>query len=332
MLDALSGGRLELGVGRGISPIELRMMGVDPDEAQALFAERLEILLRGLSSDRLDLEESPRVPMELRPVQRPASAALVRTRAGGVGAPRRSRRDERGLQRHGRRRCAWSPTRTATSGSARAATRASCRCSAVPITWSSPTPTRRRWTSCARPTGSGSRAWTTSGSAHGVRVPLPLPDDPDEALAAGSCVAGSPATVRDRLLDESERAGVSYLLGRFAFGDLPLDASLRSVELFCAEVAPAFAAITPDNRREKPCQRPPHHLRLRPLHARGDPRRAHARRRAARHRPRRVPGALRRLGRRPLRRRAGDAQGLRDASRRRTGRSSIRRRSGPTSC
>jgi alkanesulfonate monooxygenase SsuD/methylene tetrahydromethanopterin reductase-like flavin-dependent oxidoreductase (luciferase family) len=76
---------------------------------------------------------------------------------------------------------------------------------------------------------------------HGTRVPIPIPDDPDVALAAGLCVAGSPATVRDRLLDECDRAGVNYLLGRFAFGALPVEASLRSVELFEHEVAPAFA-------------------------------------------------------------------------------------------
>src|SRR5215207_8747888 len=56
MLDALSGGRLELGVGRGISPIELRMLGVDPDEAPSMYAERLEILLRALTSERLDFQ------------------------------------------------------------------------------------------------------------------------------------------------------------------------------------------------------------------------------------------------------------------------------------
>ena len=31
-----------------------------------------------------------------------------------------------------------------------------------------------------------------------------------------------------------------FLLGRFAFGGLPLEASLRSVELFTQEIMPAF--------------------------------------------------------------------------------------------
>jgi hypothetical protein len=35
---------------------------------------------------------------------------------------------------------------------------------------------------------------------------------------------------------------VTYLLGRFAFGALPVEASLRSVELFEREVTPAFSA------------------------------------------------------------------------------------------
>jgi hypothetical protein len=46
-------------------------------------------------------------------------------------------------------------------------------------------------------------------------------------------------------MDECDRAGVTYVLGRFAFGGLPLEASLRSVELFCEEVVPAFDASTP---------------------------------------------------------------------------------------
>jgi alkanesulfonate monooxygenase SsuD/methylene tetrahydromethanopterin reductase-like flavin-dependent oxidoreductase (luciferase family) len=35
MLDQLSGGRLELGVGRGASPYELRNFGVDPENSRA---------------------------------------------------------------------------------------------------------------------------------------------------------------------------------------------------------------------------------------------------------------------------------------------------------
>ena len=39
MLDHLTGGRLELGVGRGVTPYELRYLGVDAAGTRAIFYE-----------------------------------------------------------------------------------------------------------------------------------------------------------------------------------------------------------------------------------------------------------------------------------------------------
>jgi len=75
MLDQLSKGRFELGVGRGISPIELRMYDLDPEQAPAMYAEALEVILRGMTSPRLNFEGKfynyRDVPMELTPFQTP---------------------------------------------------------------------------------------------------------------------------------------------------------------------------------------------------------------------------------------------------------------------
>src|SRR6516165_8458540 len=54
MLDQLSGGRLELGVGRGVTPYELRYFGVDPAGTRAMFNEALAVLIAGLTSGRLN--------------------------------------------------------------------------------------------------------------------------------------------------------------------------------------------------------------------------------------------------------------------------------------
>ena len=75
MLDQMSGGRFELGVRRGISPIELALFGLDPAQTPAMYAEALDIVLAGLQQDTLThvgTQYTYRdVPMELTPVQRP---------------------------------------------------------------------------------------------------------------------------------------------------------------------------------------------------------------------------------------------------------------------
>ena len=75
MLDQMSGGRFELGVGRGISPYELAYCGVDFLEAPAMYAEALEVILAGLRGGRLTHRgryyRYLDVPIELTPVQRP---------------------------------------------------------------------------------------------------------------------------------------------------------------------------------------------------------------------------------------------------------------------
>jgi alkanesulfonate monooxygenase SsuD/methylene tetrahydromethanopterin reductase-like flavin-dependent oxidoreductase (luciferase family) len=243
MLDALSGGRLELGVGRGISPIELRMMGVDPDGAQRLFAERLELILRGLSSEWLDVD-GRRVPMEVRPVQRPHPPlwyglgrveSVPRVAAAGMHAVTNGTAEQ---------------VRAVTDAYRAEWSRLSRDDAALPLLGRSHhvviADSEDDALELARPAW---QEWFASldhlWRAHGVRVPLPFTEDPEEALAAGWCLAGTVSTVRDRLMDECDRAGVTYVLGRFAFGGLPLEASLRSVELFCEEVVPAFDASTP---------------------------------------------------------------------------------------
>src|SRR5215211_6292996 len=48
MLDNMNRGRLEVGVGRGVSPYELAFYSVTPQESRAMFREALEILVTGL--------------------------------------------------------------------------------------------------------------------------------------------------------------------------------------------------------------------------------------------------------------------------------------------
>src|SRR3979411_762285 len=53
MLDQLSGGRLDLGIGRGAVPLELSFFGVSAEEAQDRYSEAAEIVLKAMEPDTL---------------------------------------------------------------------------------------------------------------------------------------------------------------------------------------------------------------------------------------------------------------------------------------
>ena len=244
MLDQMSGGRFELGVGRGISPYEVGYYGVDPATGPERFAEALQVILKGLTEKRLDHAGKyftfKDVPMEMRPVQRPhpplwygaaslesadrlakqACNTVVGMKADAVGqfsARYRAawkalgRKDEDlpliGLSRH---IVVGDNDKEAQSAAKRAF-----------LLWYD--------------------ALIHLWRAHGVGLPRQLiPEKFEDALAQGYIIAGSAATVRDRMKRDNEIAGINYCLCRLAFGDLSLEESKRSVELFAREVMPAL--------------------------------------------------------------------------------------------
>jgi len=75
MLDQMSGGRFELGVGRGVSPIEVGFYGVNPNDGSRQFPEALRLIKQGLTADELtfsgEFYKFNNVPMVLKPVQHP---------------------------------------------------------------------------------------------------------------------------------------------------------------------------------------------------------------------------------------------------------------------
>jgi natural product biosynthesis luciferase-like monooxygenase protein len=56
MLDLLSGGRVELGIGRGYQPVEFSGFGVDPSHSRELFDEGLEIIRQAWTQERVNFE------------------------------------------------------------------------------------------------------------------------------------------------------------------------------------------------------------------------------------------------------------------------------------
>ena len=75
MLDQMSGGRFELGVGRGVSPIEVGFYGVNPADGPRQFPEALKVIKQGLTVDELtfsgEFYKYNKVPMVLKPAYPP---------------------------------------------------------------------------------------------------------------------------------------------------------------------------------------------------------------------------------------------------------------------
>ena len=263
MLDHLSGGRLELGVGRGISPYELAYWNIPFLEAAAMCEEALEVILRGLRGGRLTHEgryyRFTSVPMELTPVQRPhpplwqgvvspASAATAARRSVNVvsNAP-----------------CAtvkslveayfdvWTPaTASNRPPTVQAANGAAATIInddngvAVPLVgmqrhvvvadtdaeaMSAARDAYRRWYE------SLTQLWRQFGT-----VPVSFADSLEGAIQRDAAIVGSPDTVRAEVRRQLAATDASYFVGRFLFGTLPLARALRSIELFSREVMPAL--------------------------------------------------------------------------------------------
>ncbi len=74
-LDQVSRGRMQIGIGRGVSPFEQKYYGIDPETSRQRFEEILEILLKGLTGKTLSHAgpsyQFSDVPMETAPYQKP---------------------------------------------------------------------------------------------------------------------------------------------------------------------------------------------------------------------------------------------------------------------
>ena len=71
MLDQMSGGRLELGVGRGVSPIETRLFGYQSiDDSRQKYRETLDWLFRFSTNDVVQYR-GQELELHLKPVQKP---------------------------------------------------------------------------------------------------------------------------------------------------------------------------------------------------------------------------------------------------------------------
>jgi alkanesulfonate monooxygenase SsuD/methylene tetrahydromethanopterin reductase-like flavin-dependent oxidoreductase (luciferase family) len=245
MLDHLSGGRLEIGFGRGSVPFEISYYGQNAEERQEIYAERLELILKAFTATKLTwngrYDQFKDVPMEFTPLQKPHPPLWY----GAHSPDSAARAARKGLNMVtndmpanaraiiARYRQVWSEgTGAATRpkmGVVRFIVVADTDAKALAIA-------RRaylRWRS----------SFVYLSELNGTLPDSPLNTDSfDSVIAQGQAIAGAPETVRAFLAAQVEDSNANYVVGQFCFGDLALDEMLGSVNLFAAEVMPALQA------------------------------------------------------------------------------------------
>lgn len=249
MLDQMSEGRFDIGVGAGVSPYEVGYYGVGQDKAE-LYREALDVLIKGLTCERLTHagphHSFENVPMVLRPMQSPMPPLWA-----GVGS-------EQGMTfaaRHGMNAIGLGPTARIASIVQRY-TQLWDEHKGDPM---------RALSSTASPKMGALRqiyvaqtdeqAWAEGGPAysswydslnwlwreHGATVSTNLAGDLKSGVDNGAVIVGSPETVRAAIAKERDATGYNYLVLQFAYGTMTPDQVDRSLGLFAEKVMPAFA-------------------------------------------------------------------------------------------
>ena len=245
MLDHMSGGRLEIGFGRGSVPFEISYYGQNAEERQQIYAERLELILKAFTVKSLTwkgrYDQFENVPMEMDSFQKPHPPLWY----GAHSPDSAERAARRGLNIVtndmpdntraiiARYRQIWrdvqGPATLPKMGVVRFIVVADSDAGAMTIA-------RRaylRWRA----------SFTYLSELNGTMPNSPLRVESfDDLIGQGQAIAGSPETVRAFLAAQVEDSKANYIVGQFCFGDLTLEEMLRSVELFSAQVKPALQA------------------------------------------------------------------------------------------
>jgi alkanesulfonate monooxygenase SsuD/methylene tetrahydromethanopterin reductase-like flavin-dependent oxidoreductase (luciferase family) len=243
MLDHLSGGRLEIGFGRGSSQYEVEIYGHDPARAQEMYAEGLEIVLAALAGGRLDFQGTYHrfddVPLELECLQKPHPPIWygVHTSESAERAGRRGF-NIASLGNADKTRAfaeAYRAAFRATSGDAEIMGRIGVgRFITIAETEAEALAIARR----AYPLWH--RSFEYLFRLKGTRPNHPRPPDFDAMVELRLAIAGTPDRVTEFLAAEVERSTADYLIGQFAFGDQSAEEYLNTVELFARHVMPAL--------------------------------------------------------------------------------------------
>jgi alkanesulfonate monooxygenase SsuD/methylene tetrahydromethanopterin reductase-like flavin-dependent oxidoreductase (luciferase family) len=249
MLDHLSNGRLEIGVGRGASPYEIGLFGVASQEARDLFEESLAVIQQGLKHDVLShrghFHRYYDVPLTMRPLQpggppmwygafTERNLAFANTHGLNItlNGPAKRLRQMETLYRE-----MWEEGRAADPSRAE---RPKVGCMhQVFVADTDEEAHRLAREAYASWYGNMIHLWNVNNAAPRSTLPATF----DDAFKLGSFIAGSPRTVAGRLGDILDASGLTYVLLQAFMGTYTREQAVRSLRLFAEEVAPVLNGV-----------------------------------------------------------------------------------------
>lgn len=257
MLDHMSRGRLEVGVGRGVSPFELNYHKVDHEDSRNIFLDAYDCLKTALTHDEFSYEgryfSYSGVPMPLRPFQSPhppfwygssntigagwageqglhfaanGATALAKENIGAYraaldrrGGPAQPKDEFAGGAAIGLLRHIVVAD---TDAEARRIAKPALEYHAASLNW-----LRRRH---------GDAGFTSRNNVHrGV--------DFESWEEMGMAIAGTPETVYAKIAAQAQELGINYLIAYLFFGTMTARDAMRSQSLFAREVMPKLAKL-----------------------------------------------------------------------------------------
>jgi len=257
MLDHLSHGRLDVGVGRGVSPFELKYHKVEHEDSRDIFIDAFKCVSAGLVTDELSYSgpyyKYEKVPIELQPLQQPhppfwypSSGTEGSTWAGEqglhfvtLGSTQLAKENITAFKSaFAKRGSAAHPKPEFKGGVAIGVQRH--------IFVDETDEKALRWAKPAMEHHLANINWLRT--KHGVtglttRLKVVRGANYEECVEEGSVIAGSPKTVLAALERQVAELGINYLLTYLFLGTMSAADAMHSLKLFTAEVMPKLSSL-----------------------------------------------------------------------------------------
>ena len=257
MLDHLSNGRLEVGIGRGVSPFELGFHKIDHDKSRDIFIDAYGCLKAALGAEVFSYEgenyKYQNVPMPLRPLQKPmpafwygSSNAIGSTWAGEHGlhfasngpTARAKANIETFKTALAKRGAPAQPKPEFSDGVAIGVTRQIVVADSDEQALAIARPAAERHVKHLN--------WLKDNHVapeFANRLQVPIGGSLEDHLREGTLIAGTPKTVVAQIEKQVAEMGINYLISYLFFGQMSFTEAMRSFQLFSTEVMPKIARL-----------------------------------------------------------------------------------------